>query len=125
MLERRFLIRQGLGWGVLLWLVGYLLGLILFPIVPTGQIGWYLMPIGFAFTCLVLWKWVRVDELGRAVVLGIVWCAVAILLDYSFIVKLLHPADGYYKLDVYLYYASTFLLPVIAASLRRKTDVAS
>jgi len=30
-----------------------------------------------------------------------------------FIVKAFKPADGYYKLDVYLYYALTFALPLI------------
>jgi hypothetical protein len=30
-----------------------------------------------------------------------------------FIVKLLNPADGYYKADVYLYYALTFISPLI------------
>lgn len=34
------------------------------------------------------------------------------ILDYVFIVKAFNPSDGYYKVDVYLYYALTFLLPV-------------
>jgi hypothetical protein len=83
-------------------------------------IGWYVMPIGLAFTALVLWKWVRADTLAAGLVIGVTWCVIAVILDYVFIVKLLNPPDGYYKLDVYLYYASAFLMPVLAAALRRK-----
>jgi hypothetical protein len=34
-------------------------------------------------------------------------------------VKLLNPADGYYKFDVYLYYLIALVLPMAAARLRR------
>ena len=116
---QRFVIRDCIGWGVLLWLIGYAFGIVLFPLVPPAMLGWYIMPIGLLVTAFVLWKWVRVEAWSRAVLLGIIWCAIAVVLDYVFIVKMLKPADGYYKLDVYLYYASAFLLPVIAALLRR------
>ena len=42
------------------------------------------------------------------------------VMDYVFIVLLLQPADGYYKLDVYVYYASAFILPVLAGWLRSR-----
>ncbi|HEY1303237.1 MAG TPA: hypothetical protein VGF24_06790 [Vicinamibacterales bacterium] len=49
-------------------------------------------------------------------------------LVYLFIVKALKPADGYYKLDVYLYYALTFLIPVTVgwkeSGPRRRDDIA-
>jgi hypothetical protein len=32
--------------------------------------------------------------------------------DYFFIVKAFNPPDGYYKLDVYVYYLLTFIIPV-------------
>lgn len=115
-----YLLRDGLGWGLALWLVGYVLGLVFFPLVPAALIGWYVMPLGLAVTMFVLWKWVRASPLGRALAIGVVWAALAILLDYLFIVKLLQPADGYYKFDVYLYYLSCLLLPVIAALLRMR-----
>lgn len=78
----RQLLRDTLGWGFILWLIGYVIGMVLFSIVPLSLIGWIIMPIG-----------------------------IAIIFDYFFLVKLLKPADGYYKLDVYLYYALTFILP--------------
>jgi hypothetical protein len=33
--------------------------------------------------------------------------------DYFLLVKVFKPVDGYYKLDVYLYYVLTFILPLI------------
>ena len=74
-------------------------------------------------------QWLR-DSLARVrtqlprdyVVLAGVWTAtaMAIVLDYLFIVKAFNPPDGYYKLDVYLYYALTFLAPLAVAIYRRR-----
>lgn len=44
--------------------------------------------------------------------LGMIWTLLAVLLDYLFIVKFFKSTD-YYKLDVYVYYALTFILPVL------------
>jgi hypothetical protein len=82
-------------------------------------LGWYVMPLGIALTCLVLWKRVRVAGFGEAILIGVVWTVIAIICDYFFLVKLLNPPDGYYKLDVYLYYLLTLILPIAAAMLRR------
>jgi hypothetical protein len=56
--------------------------------------------------------------MGHYLLIAIVWAAMAIGLDHLFIVKLLAPADGYYKLDVYLYYALTLALPIAAGWIR-------
>jgi hypothetical protein len=117
-------VRDMLGWGLLLWLFGYLLGFAFYGFVTPAFIGWYLMPLGIAVTCLVLWKRVRIASMSNAVLLGVGWSVIAIVCDYFFIVKLLNPPDGYYKLDVYIYYILTFALPVGATWLRRQTDVA-
>ena len=103
-------------WGLGLWLFGYLLGFAFFPLVPMEHLGWYIMPFGIAATCLVLWKWVKLDSLQNGVITGAIWTVIAVVADYFLIVKLLQPADGYYKLDIYLYYALTFLLPVVFAA---------
>ncbi|NVN86505.1 MAG: hypothetical protein HXX15_10500 [Rhodopseudomonas sp.] len=116
----KFLIRDVLVWGLLLWLVGYLLGFAFYALVPVALIGWYVMPFGIATTCLVLWRWVRVSRWRDALLLGIGWSVIAVVCDYAFIVKLLAPPDGYYKLDVYLYYLLMLALPMAAAALRRK-----
>ncbi|MEP7174436.1 MAG: hypothetical protein ABI705_13185 [Aestuariivirga sp.] len=117
-----FLMRNGLGWGFALWLFGYLLGFAFYAIVPPDLIGWYVMPLGIAATCLVLWKWVRLVSMRDALLLGMVWCAIAIIGDYLFIVKLLNPPDGYYRPDIYLYYLLTLTLPLAAAWLRGGTE---
>jgi hypothetical protein len=107
-------------WGLALWLFGYLLGFVFFMLVPTEQLGWYIMPFGIVATCLVLWKWVKLDSLQNGFITAAIWTIIAIVADYFLIVKLLQPPDGYYKLDVYLYYALTFLLPVAFAVFKPK-----
>ena len=107
------LLKDSLGWGFILWLIGYALGMILFSLVPTSMIGWIITPIGVAITLWVLWKKVHGDSLQYYALVAIVWTLIAIVFDYFFIVKAFQPADGYYKFDVYLYYALTFLLPLV------------
>lgn len=110
----RQLLRDSLGWGFVLWLIGYALGFALFFVLPPSLIGWVIMPIGIAITLWVLLTKVSVNQLGYFILLSVAWTAIAVLFDYVLIVKALAPADGYYKLDVYLYYALTFLLPLAA-----------
>ena len=100
-------------WGFVLWLIGYILGIILFSIVPPMMIGWIIMPIGIIITLWVLFKKIKGEGFLYYLKLAVVWTLIAIVFDYFFLVKVLNPADGYYKLDVYLYYALTFILPLI------------
>jgi len=106
--------KDAFGWGFILWLIGYALGMILFSIVPLSTIGWIIMPIGTIITLWVLFKKVRGDSFRYYAFLAVVWALIAIVFDYFFLVKAFKPADGYYKLDVYLYYALTFVLPLVA-----------
>lgn len=108
------LLWDSLGWGFVLWLIGYVLGFILFFVVSPALLGWVIMPIGVVITLWVLLKKVRAETLRHYLVLAGTWTAIAVVFDYLFIVKALKPADGYYKPDVYVYYALTFLLPLIA-----------
>lgn len=107
-------------WGFVLWLIGYVLGIVLFMAVPPDMIGWVIMPIGIGITLWVLLKKVKGDTFKYYLHLAFVWTLIAIVFDYFFLVKLFNPTDGYYKLDVYLYYAITFALPLIVGS-RKKT----
>jgi hypothetical protein len=118
-------VRDGLIWGTVLWLFGYALGFLLFPFVPTDLIGWYIMPVGLAATAIVLWRFVKVANFQYAFTIGLIWCVLAIILDFVFLVMLLNTGDGYYRPDVYVYYASAFLMPIAAALLRgfRRTSV--
>jgi hypothetical protein len=113
---------EAFGWGFILWLIGYVLGIVLFMFVPTAMVGWIIMPIGTLITLWVLFKKIRGKSLKYFLMIALVWAVLAIVLDYFFLVKLFKPADGYYKLDVYLYYFLIFVLPIAVgfAKGRRK-----
>ena len=106
------LLKDSVGWGFILWLIGYILGIAFFFVLPPSILGWVIMPIGILITLWVLLKKVKSDTFQYYLMLGIVWTVIAIVFDYLFIVKAFAPADGYYKLDVYLYYALTFIIPL-------------
>ena len=114
--------KDSFGWGFILWLIGYALGMVLFFIVPSATIGWVIMPFGVAISLWVLFKKIKSESFNHYLWLGAIWTLVAILFDYFFIVKALHPADGYYKLDVYLYYILTFVLPLIVGWRKNKAQ---
>jgi hypothetical protein len=97
----------------MLWLIGYVLGIVLFKSVPPASLGWVIMPIGIIITLWVLLRKVKNNTFKYSALLAVIWTLIAIIFDYLFIVKMFKPVDGYYKLDVYLYYVITFLLPLI------------
>jgi uncharacterized membrane protein len=107
------LLKNTLGWGFILWLIGYVLGIVLFALVPQSLLGWIIMPIGTAITLWVLLKKIKNETFRHYVLIAIAWMLIAIVFDYFFLVKAFKPADGYYKADVYFYYALTFILPLI------------
>ena len=107
------LLKDLLGWGIILWLIGYALGMILYFVVPHGIIGWFIIPIGTIITLWVLFKKIKSDSFHYYLLLAFTWTIIAIVFDYFFLVKAFTPTDGYYKLDVYLYYTLTFILPII------------
>jgi uncharacterized membrane protein len=111
-MSRRFFI-DAFGWGFALWLIGFALGIMLFAIVPLSMIGWVIMPIGIIIALWILVKKVKGDSFQYYALLAVVWVLIAVVCDYLFLVQALKPADGYYKLDVYLYYAITLLLPLV------------
>jgi uncharacterized membrane protein len=119
-MTKQFL-KDALGWGFILWLIGYILGFVLFAIVPPSLIGWVIMPIGIVVTLWFLFKKVKGDSFRYYLLLAVAWMLIAVVFDYFFLVKALKPADGYYKLDVYLYYALTFVLPLIAVWRKNKS----
>ena len=114
------LVKDALGWGFVLWLVGYALGMVLFAFVPVSLIGWIIMPIGSVIALWVAFRKVNGRTLRYYCLVALIWALLAVLGDYAFIVKALKPADGYYKLDVYLYYALTLAIPVFAGWRRTR-----
>lgn len=108
----------GFLWGFILWLIGYLLGIVLFAVVPHSMIGWIIMLVGVVITLWVLLKKIAADTLQCYFFIAIAWVLIAVVCDYFLLVKVFKPADGYYKPDVYLYYALTFVLPLLVGWLK-------
>lgn len=115
-------LKSTLVWGFGLWFLGYILSFVLFFIVSPQYIGWIIMPLGILATIWVLVKKFTPQELSQYFVIGIVWIALAILLDYLFIVKALNPDDGYYKPSVFIYYVLTILIPGVYGFYKRKVQ---
>jgi hypothetical protein len=111
-MTKKQIVLSNIFWGFILWLVGYILGIVFFAFVPKEQIGFYILPIGTAVTLWVLFKKIKREEFMCYVGVGVFWTLIAIALDYLFIVKLFNSAD-YYKPDVYLYYVLIFILPIL------------
>lgn len=105
------MLKDALGWGFMLWLAGYVLGIVFFMLVPTSVIGWFVAPIGIIITLWVLYEKIYTEDLKYYLKLGVIWTTIAVILDYIFIIMILKPEESYYKPDVYLYYLFTFILP--------------
>lgn len=99
-------------WGFILWLIGYLLGVILFFIVPKEIIGLIITPFGVVVTLWVLAKKIKGETGQYYLRLAAVWTLLAIVLDYIFNVLMFDIRSSYYQADVYLYYTVTFFLPL-------------
>ncbi len=107
------LLKDGLGYGVMIWIIGYVLGILLFSVVPSDMIGWVIMPFGIAVTLWILIKKIHSTSLRYYGMIAFIWTSIAIIFDDLFLVSIFHPADGYYKFDVYLYYILMIVLPLI------------
>jgi hypothetical protein len=116
-MNKKFLL-DSFGFGILLWFIGYVLGILLFVVVPPALLGWVIMPIGIVIALWVLIKKINSLKSEYYLSIAIVWTIIAVIFDYFFLVQVFKPQDGYYKLDVYLYYLFTFLLPLIVGYLK-------
>ncbi len=114
----RSFLKEGFLFGFLLWLIGYVLSVFLFGIMPVAYIGWVILPIGMVLTIWVLLRKIRNRSIAYYAGVAAVWTLIAVAFDYLFIVKLFSPPDGYYKFDVYLYYCLTLVLPLIVGGLK-------
>ena len=105
-------IKDTIGLGVLLWLLGYLAGMVLFFSPLAGSMGWVITAIFTPVTLLITWWWFHQRDLPIAYYagVGIAWTVTAVVFDYLFIVRLFQAA--YYALDIFVYYTLTFLIPV-------------
>ena len=108
------------GWGFILWLFGYILGMFLFFIVPVSMIGFVISPFAIFVTLWVLVKKIKSNSLHHYITIAIVWLIIAVVFDYIFLVKAFNPKDGYYKLDVYFYYTFTLISPIVVGWWKMK-----
>ena len=83
-----------LGWGLVLWLIGYVSGILLFFALPVSLIGWAILPVGVIITFWVLFKQIRHEDFRDYAMLAVAWTAIAVACDYVFIVVALKPVDG-------------------------------
>ena len=58
------LFKDAVSWGFVLWLIGYILGIVLFAAVPPAMLGWVIMPIGIIITLWVLIKKVKNESIA-------------------------------------------------------------
>jgi hypothetical protein len=99
--------------GTVLWLIGYLASLVLFFTPYAGTMGWILLAVFTPVTIVIVYLWFRKRErlpLPYYAGVGVAWVLIALVLDYLFIVLLFQA--NYYNIDVFVYYALTFLIPV-------------
>jgi len=115
-------LKDSIGWGFLLWFIGYVLGIVLFMVVPPTMIGWILSPFATLFTLWVLLRKIKSKHFSYYVMLGVVWTIIAVVCDYVFLVTLFK-STNYYKLDVYIYYAIMFLLPLLVGLGKAKRQM--
>ncbi len=113
-------LKNTLIWGFILWLVGYVSGIVLFFVVSKDYIGWIITPFATVFTTWVLVKKIKRSKFISYIGLASIWVIMAITLDYLFLVKLFGTGVGYYKTDVILYYLLTFALPVVIGYWKSK-----
>jgi len=108
--------------GFLVWLIGYLAGIALYFALSPDVLGWVLFVIFTPIVILLCFKRFvrRKESITYYALVATVWRIIAFVFDYLFLVKLLNP-PVYYKLDVYVYYTSTFLIPfLVGAKFGRK-----
>jgi len=122
-MDKKKVFLNTLKWGFVLWLIGYVLGFVFYAFVPANLIGWAIMPFGVGITLWVLFKKIEREKFQCYFGLAVVWTLMAVILDYFFIVKMLKPADGYYKPDVYLYYMMTFILPIAVGWVKERNKI--
>ncbi len=105
-------IKDTVGLGILLWLIGYLVSIGLFFTPLAENMGWIITAIFTPVTIAITWWWFRARDLPLSyyAMVGAVWTIIAVGFDYLFIVRLFQAA--YYETDVFVYYALTFLIPV-------------
>jgi hypothetical protein len=115
-------IKDTAGLGTAFWLMGYLASLVLFFTPYAGIMGWILLAVFTPVTIVITWWWFNQRKslpLRYYAGVGGAWMLIAIVLDYLFIVLLFNAT--YYDPDVFVYYAVTFLIPLVVGLYLTRT----
>lgn len=106
-----------------LWILGFALGMMLFPFVPVARLGWFIVPVMAIVTVYVAYQRLRHSDetIGYFVLVGITWLAIAVVLDYLLIVKAF-AAENYYDADIFIYYALSLLIPIVVGVRHGKSQ---
>jgi hypothetical protein len=113
-----------IGAGIVLWAIGYTIGMILFALVPATMIGWIILPIMAPITIgtsLARFK-IGTKSAPYVLLVSITWVSIAAAFDYVFLVNAFH-VQNYYDLDVLVYYALTFLIPATIGIRYRRRNI--
>lgn len=107
------IITDALGFGILLWMIGFSLGMILFPFVPVAYIGLPILLIVIPLTFLVSYYRFKRKGFTKTYYLTVaaLWLLIAVIFDYTFLVRGFN-VQNYYDLDIIVYYAMTFIIPL-------------
>jgi len=119
-MEKIKIFKSNVAWGFVLWLVGWILGVVLFMTPLKPIMGWVITPIGTAITLWVLFKKINREKYMCYFGVAVIWTVMAIVLDYLFNVLLFGIGASYYKLDIYIYYALTFILPLLVGAYKMR-----
>ena len=123
-MEKLQILKSNLAWGFILWLIGWVLGVVLFMTPLKPIMAWVISPIGIIITLWVLFKKINREKYMCYFGVAVIWTVMAIVLDCLFNVLLFNIGASYYKLDIYIYYALTFILPLIVGAYKlRKQKV--
>lgn len=112
--DLRTRLADSLGLGIGVWLMGYIASLVLFFVVPASLLGWVLFVIFTPVTSYIAYLRFgkRSEDIAYYLKIAAAWTLIAMILDYVFIV-MAFDSKGYYKPDVFVYYAATFAIPLL------------
>lgn len=111
-------LKDAVGGGLILWAVGFLLGMILFTFVDVSMMGWIIMPIVVIVAILLSARMAKAHPAALSYFIGVgaMWFGIALILDYLILVRG-YRAQNYYDLDIIIYYAGMFFIPSIVAMI--------
>lgn len=119
---KKYALVDTLIYGLVIWLVGFVLGMVLFPFVEISVMGWILMPVTLIVALLLSLRIRRKRSAGAVsyfIGVGLSWVALSLILDYAILVKG-YDAENFYDVDIIIYYVGVLLIPILASLVPKK-----